>query len=128
MKLFTLMKDGGQESRVSGFFLAELKKLFTVVLLHFWDGSREAYHSHAFNSVSWVLRGKLVEHMHSGLINIYKPSLLPIITRRIDCHKVVSVGNTYVLSFRGPWVKTWEEYLPETEKFITLTHGREIVD
>jgi hypothetical protein len=127
MKLFKLMKDGGKESRVSGFFLIEAKRLFSVVLLHFFDGSREAYHSHAFNSVSWVLRGKLVENMLDGTVNVYTPDLRPIVTFRTDFHRVVSEGDTYVLSFRGPWANTWKEFLPHLERFITLTHGRKVV-
>ena len=49
MKLFKYMKDGGPESTVWGYFLIEIKSLFTIVLLHFKNGSREAYHNHAFN-------------------------------------------------------------------------------
>lgn len=132
MKLFKLMKDGGKESRVWGFFLAEIKSLFSVVLLRFADGSREAYHSHAFNSISWVLKGKLTENRrfdHSSSLTEWKmtefrPSLKPIITTRDNMHKVVSTGNTYVLSFRGPWTNTWKEFLPGPQTVVTLTHGR----
>lgn len=127
MKFFKLMKDGGPESRVSGFFFAEIKKLFTVVLLHFWDGSREAYHTHAFNAISWVLKGKLIENEISGQKRIYWPSLKPIRTPRNMFHKVESVGDTWVFSLRGPWVDKWEEFLPEQNKFITLTHGRKVI-
>jgi hypothetical protein len=128
MKLFTYTKDGGPESKVSGYFLAEIKSLFSIVLLHFANGSREAYHSHAFNSISWVLRGSLEENMLSGRVKVYVPSLKPITTRRTDFHKVVSTGDTWVITFRGPWAKTWKEFLPKTREFRTLTHGRRVVD
>jgi len=36
--------------------------------------------------------------------------------------------KTWVLSFRGPWNKTWKEWLPKEGKEITLTNGREIVE
>lgn len=127
MKFFKHMKDGGPESKSAGLFFVEIKKLFSVVLLHFSPGSRDAYHTHAFNSVSWVLRGKLVENMLTKRLNVYTPSLKPVITKRDDFHKVVSVGDTWVLSFRGPWVDTWKEFLPKLQKFITLTHGRKVV-
>mgnify|MGYP001575993171 CR=1 FL=1 len=58
MKLFYYGKDGGPESHVWGFWLIEAKSLFSIVLLRFENGTREAYHSHAFNSLSWVLRGR----------------------------------------------------------------------
>lgn len=127
MKLFRYMRDGGPQSKVTGFWFIEWKRLFSAVLLHFFDGSREAYHSHAFNSISWVLRGELNENMLDGGINRYLPGIRPVITRRSDFHKVVSVGDAWVMSFRGPWVKTWKEFLPEKKKFITLTHGRKVV-
>lgn len=127
MKLFKYMRDGGPESKVTGFWLAEIKSLFSAALLHFYNGSREAYHSHAFNSISWVLKGELNENMFNGTVNVYKPGLKAIVTRRNDLHKVVSVGDTWVLTFRGPWAKTWKEFLPKENKFITLTHGRKVV-
>lgn len=33
----------------------------------------------------------------------------------------------WVLTFRGPWVDTWKEYLPKLKEFVTLTHGRKPV-
>lgn len=128
MKLFQLAKDGGKESYVTGFFFAEIKPLFSVVLLHFAEGSREAYHTHAFNSLSWVLRGRLEENMINGRVNVYPAGLKPVVTSRSDFHKVVSVGDTWVLSFRGPWAKTWREYIPRFQKFITLGHGRTVIE
>jgi hypothetical protein len=127
-KFFKRMKDGGPDSRVVGYWLFEIKSLFSIVLLNFWDGSREAYHSHAFNALSWVLKGKLHEQTLEGPVNIYKPSLRPIVTAREVFHKVTSVGSTWVLSFRGPWANTWKEFLPEQHQFITLTHGRAVVN
>ena len=127
MKLFSLAKDGGPDSHVTGFFLVEIKSLFSIVLLHFANGTREAYHSHAFNAVTWVLKGEFQERMLDGKVNIFKPSLKPKITLRSTFHKVFSVGSTWALSFRGPWTNTWKEFLPSTRKFVTLTHGRKIV-
>lgn len=131
MKFFKRMKDGGQESRVEGFWLIESKRLFSIVLLHFSHGSRDAYHSHAFNSISWLLRGGLIEDrmLNDGInfVSVFKPSLRPIVTTRDNLHQVRSNGGTWVLSFRGPWAMMWREYLPKEKKFITLTHGRKVV-
>lgn len=129
MKLFKYMKDGGMESRVSGLYFIEIKSWFSVVLLHFATGSREAYHSHAFDAVSWVLKGELHEKMLGGGVNVYTPSVKSISTLRSTFHQVVSIGDTWVFSFRGPWSKTWREFLPAEEmfgKFQTLTHGRTV--
>lgn len=131
MKLLSKSKDGGPESRVLAYWLVEIKWLFSIVLLRFEDGSRDAYHTHAFNSVSWVLSGELQE-LHSpetkpdpfDRCEWHFPGPFPVITRRKTSHKVTSTGTTWVLSFRGPWAKTWQEYVPSTGKTSTLTHGR----
>lgn len=120
-------KDGGYESTVWGFWLVEIKSLFSIALLCFEDGSRDAYHSHAFNAVSWLLSGRLVEHFYpdysAGQL-IHDPSVAPIYTPRERTHKVYSVGRSWVLTFRGPWADKWEEYRGASRQAVTLTHGR----
>lgn len=129
MKIFKKMKDGGKDSTVTGYWLFESKRFGSVVLLKFEGNSREAYHTHAFNCLSWVIRGRLVEQFHiedSKFVHyeIHEPSLKPFVTKRTDFHKVDSVGTSWVLSIRGPWQDTWKEYLPKTNEHKTLTHGR----
>lgn len=137
MKLFHKAKDGGPNSNVTGYWLIEWKRFFSIAILCFDKGSREAFHNHAFNAVSWVLKGELKEiHKFTGsllgldhyLENKMKPSLLPVFTSKRRMHQVHGVvDKTWVLTFRGPWDKTWKEYLPEEDKEITLTHGRKQV-
>ncbi len=124
MSFINYGKDGGKESHVWGYFF-EIKKLFSIVLLRFENGSREAFHSHAFNSLSWVLKGELTEHLINGVTKIYTPSIFPILTKRTTFHKVSSFNRSYVLTIRGPWSDTWKENIAGKE--ITLTHGRKIV-
>jgi hypothetical protein len=124
MRLFYKGKDGGDESLVTGYWLVEIKSLFSIVLLCFEDGTREAYHNHAFNCFSWVLSGGLLEHHLDGAFEGHGPSCRPFITRRSTFHKVRSAGRTWVLSFRGPWSKTWKESINGEER--TLSHGRVI--
>jgi hypothetical protein len=129
MKILSLSKDGGPESTVWAYWLCEFKSLFSVVLLRFDNGTRDAYHSHAFDAVSWVLRGRLVEiciGCQTPGIRTYTPHVRPIVTRRDTFHMVRSVGRTWVLSFRGPWVDRWREYTIEGGT-RTLTHGRKVV-
>lgn len=128
MKFLSKSKDGGPESTVWAYWLCEFKPLFSIVLLKFEDGSRDAYHDHAFNCISWVLKGKLKEEVISpdAKENTYTPSLKPISTLRDTFHKVTSSGTTWVLSFRGPWADVWHEYANGQEK--TLTNGRNVVE
>ncbi len=132
MRILFKGKDGGEESKVYGYWLFESKTYGSIVLLNFKEGSREAYHTHAFNSVSWVLYGMLQEdflHRSDRLFYIpslkYIPSFKPIFTYKDTFHKVSGLArNTWVLSFRGAWVGKWLEYLPTSNKTITLTKGR----
>lgn len=126
MKLFHKAKDGGPDSKVTGYWLIESKRFFSIVLLRFDQGSQEAFHTHAFNAVSWVLSGELQEHLYNKWSWIsYKPSFKPIYTPKERYHKVSGQAPvTWALSFRGPWERTWKEYLPAEDKEITLMTGR----
>ena len=131
MKLFSVSKDGGPDSSVTGYWLIEWKGLFSICLLQFVGSSRDAFHTHAFHAISWVLSGRLEETLLStGEMIAYEPSLLPIITPRKRAHKVDSVGTSWVLSFRGPWCRNWEEVIELDNKVIkrTLTNNRKVVN
>lgn len=130
MKLFKKMKDGGPESPVIGYFLIEAKSLFSIVLLNF-TGTREAYHSHAFNALTLWLRGKVFEAVkqEEGVeLNAWQPGDLKYTPRNL-MHKVIPVktskGSVWALSLRGPWDKTWQEF--KDGETITLGHGRVVL-
>ena len=136
MRFFIKSKDGGIESRVYGYWLFESKRFGSICLLNFKKDSRDAYHTHAFDAISWVLYGQISEielhymtdyHYTTGPF-VYKASLKPIFTPKDKFHKVSGItDNTWVLSFRGGWVNRWKEYLPREMKHVTLTHGRKEV-
>jgi hypothetical protein len=125
VKLLSYGPDGGKHSTVSGFWLIEIKSLFSIVLLRFDKGSREAYHSHAFHALTWWLWGEVEEHHLDGTVKVWKPSLLPKLTLRSCFHKVFARKRTYAISFRGPWANRWQEY--SSKGFTNLTHGRKEV-
>jgi hypothetical protein len=54
-KFFYTKPDGGKDSGVTGYFLIEWKPIFSIGILHFKEGTREAYHNHAFNALTWWL-------------------------------------------------------------------------
>lgn len=128
MRFLSRSKDGGQNSSVDGFWLVEMKSLFSAALLRFRGKSREVYHSHAFNSISWLVRGSLIEHLLDGTEVRHTPSLRPIITLRSTVHKVDSDGDTVVITFRGSWSEYWWEFQPESEIWSRLEHGRRVVE
>lgn len=124
---FDKRKDGGEQSHVTAYFLVAIKPLFTIGLLHFADGTREAYHSHAFNAATVVLRGNFVEEYLGGKKVEFKAGDIKY-TPRSRFHRVRSLGNTWALTFRGPWANTWKEFRPDESRFVTLTHGRNIIE
>ncbi len=124
-RLFSVTSDGGKDSGVTAYFLIEWKVLFSIGILHFREGTREAYHSHAFNALTWWLKGKVTEIKLNGTETEYEPSFKPKLTLRDNIHKVLSHKDTYALTLRGPWVDKWVEVRNNT--WITLTHGRKII-
>jgi hypothetical protein len=128
MKFLKVMKDGGSKSHVTGFFFVEIKSLFSIALLRFDHGTREAFHSHAFNAITLWLSGVVREHLYAGGSQLWTPGQLKY-TSRGCFHKVETLTkSSWALSVRGPWNPTWKEYLPKENKFVTLTHGRKIVN
>lgn len=127
MKFFHYGKDGGPESTVHGFWFIEIKSLFSIAILRFSKGSRDHYHSHAFNCWSWVLKGRLREEHIDGREASYKPSIKPVATYRSTFHRVLSEGVSWVFTVRGPWDKIWMEYNPANSTYIRLAEGRKEV-
>ena len=137
MKFLEKMKDGGDESSVTGYWLFEIKWLCSIVLLKFDGKSRNAYHNHAFHCINWLLKGNLFEDIiefkpHPVFsFNHYKPSWKPFIISRSRMHQVspdpLPTKNkeiSWVLSFRGRWTDTWKEYDPTTKYHRVLSKGR----
>ena len=128
MKLFSWGRDGGPKSPVWGFWFIEIKSLFSIVLLRFEGETREAFHSHAFNALTWWLSGEVREELLSGEVRFWRPSFWPKLTLRSCFHRVHPVKRTWALSIRGPWLKRWHEFRKDMGELTTLEHGRKIVD
>lgn len=125
-RLLFIAPDGGSDSGVQAFFFIEWKVLFSIAILRFNKGSREAYHNHAFNAYTWWLKGHVTEIKLDGQEIDYKPSFTPKFTSRDNFHKVMAHENTYALTIRGRWNDTWKEY--RKDKYVTLTHGRKEIN
>ena len=126
MKFMKWAKDGGPESTVKGFFFIEIKSLFSIALLKFEGKSRNAFHTHAFHCISWLLSGMLREQFigDENRTRWHLPSILPFLTLRSHFHKVDSFNNSWVFTIRGPWVDRWYEFLSEENRMIELRSGR----
>jgi len=126
MKIFKKSHDGGKDSGVTGYWLIECKGLFSIVLLRFSKGSREAMHSHAFNACTWWIKGEVTEYLLGGYFRKWKPSFKPKYTPKHCFHKIVANEVSWAISFRGKWDNTWKEW--KNGEFYTLTHGRKRVN
>lgn len=125
MRLLSKAKDGGPKSPVDAYFLIELKGLFSIALLKFNQGGREAFHTHAFDAWTWFLKGDLVEEDISGDIRVYRRSLIPKVTLKSKNHRVKANKDSWCLTIRGPWESTWTETL--NNKLTTFSWGREVL-
>jgi hypothetical protein len=135
MKFLFGDKDGGPDSKVQMYGFED-KELFSILVLRVGHGTRECYHSHAFDCVSRVLSGALFEDRmrpvyRTSRLDFEGRQLLPrkgwFKTLKSDFHTVTGLEPaTWVLTIRGPWSDTWREYEP-SKGFTTLTHGRKEV-
>lgn len=123
IKIFHKSHDGGVDSGVTGYWLIEWKKCFSICLLRFSKGSREAFHSHAFNALTWWIKGEVREEFLDGSAPItWQPSLKPKYTPRNNFHKIIGIKESWAFCIRGAWADEWEE-VKNGERY-TLTNGR----
>lgn len=129
MRIFQKTKDGGPESPVNAYFLCEFKSLFSIAILEFNPGRREEFHSHAFNALTWFIKGDMHEELpNSDKKTPYKLSPIPKLTKKSKTHRVYANKKSWCLTLRGPWSETWTEYNQETNDTKVLTHGRKEVE
>lgn len=131
MRFLEVAKDGGPESPVTGFFVIEIKSLFSIVFLKFNKGMRESFHDHAFNALTLWLKGTAIEYVHNKAFKnvvsrIWKSPTLKY-TPRWLMHRIEAPQDVYAFSLRGPWSKTWKEYNPSTGLTTTLKNNREVI-
>lgn len=127
MKFFSIGKDGGPKSNVTGLFLVEIKSLFSIVFLKFAKGTRESFHSHAFNALTLWLKGQVCEEYPDGKGRPWEPGEFKFTPKKL-MHRVRAFVDSYAISVRGPWDLTWQEYNESTKAITTLCEGRKVVD
>jgi len=125
MRILQKVKDGGPQSTVTAYFLCEFKSIFSIALLRFDKGSRENYHSHAFNALSILISGRLTEFFAEGGAQKYKRLRIKSTPSNLT-HKVYAYQRSWVITLRGPWAESWTEVEPDGT-VILLGHGRKII-
>ena len=127
MLFFNKRKDGGSKSNVDGYFLIELKSLFSVAVLKFNEGAREEFHSHAFDALTWFVKGDLTEEDVDGSLYTYRKSFIPKLTPKNKVHRVIANKDSWCFTLRGKWVEKWFEITSDKKIKVNFTHGRKVV-
>ena len=120
--------DGGADSGVTAYNLIEWKRGFSIALLRFSPNHREAYHTHAFNALTWWLRGSVIEEYpyKDKPSTVWNPSWRYKVTPRSLMHRIrVCNDVAWAFTIRGRWVDHWLEL--REQRLVTLTHGRKVV-
>ena len=125
--LLNKAKDGGKDSPVDAYFLFEIKGLCSIALLKFNKGCREDYHNHAFNALTWFIKGDLTEEKVDGSVKKYKRSFVPKLTTKNNCHRVIAHKDSWCFTIRGRWENTWYELNESKDLKTFLTNHRQIV-
>ena len=101
IELFKKSHDGGPNSGVTGYWLIEWKLGFSIVLLRFSKGSREAFHSHAFNAWTWWIKGRVMEYFADDRTPLpWRPSLKPKYPPRDCFHNMLMVSGLKILGLQ----------------------------
>lgn len=130
-------KDGGPNSPVT-FYGIEIKSLFSIGILRFNKGTREEYHTHAFDAYTWFLAGSMKEDeldIEEGKLSCthtwytwYTHNIKPKFTPRDKLHRVIAYCTSWCFTIRGPWRDYWMEYNKKTDKTTLFTHGRKVIE
>lgn len=113
------------EGHLDKYTLFENKSLFSVYFHVFNTVEQDRFHTHAFDAVSFVLRGSYEEEqkLPSGIVIKKKVGVgVRYIPKDYNHRLLRSEPDTMSLLFAGPWVRYWTE---ENRSFTrTLTWGR----
>jgi hypothetical protein len=113
---------------VTQYILFENKHLFSVIFYRWNTIDQVRFHTHAFASFAFLLKGFYWEKIKFGDIemdNLVNQPLWPRYIPKNYCH---SVGHakpgTLTMVLAGPWQKHWYEFFPDTETWVKYTWGR----
>lgn len=133
MVLFKKKRIELGDGHIIQYTLFEHKKIGGIWLYNWKTIKQNRFHTHAFNSIAFLLRGGYTEQVirNTGVIEWnkvnqwLKPRFLPMnYTHRI-CE---AEPNTWTIVFFGPWKKYWYEFFEDTKTWVKYTWGRKVVN
>lgn len=108
-------------------------KYFGGVWLYNWKTiAQNRFHTHAFNSVAFLLSGRYTEEViEDGKVVFkvvdqqFKPRFLP----KNYCHRILKAdSNTWTVVFFGKWIPYWWEYFSDTKTWVKYSWGRKVIE
>tara|TARA_R110000850_G_scaffold1714_21_gene9240 strand:- start:4554 stop:4964 length:411 start_codon:yes stop_codon:yes gene_type:complete len=131
MKIFSKKRIELGAGHIVQYTIFENKKFGGIWLYNWKTIEQNRFHTHAFNSYAFLLRGQYKEEVIEGTTikhNVVNQWMKPRFLPKNYCHRIlVANPNTWTIVFFGPWQKTWKEYFEDTKTWVTYTWGRKIV-
>ncbi len=113
---------------IKRFTIIEIKYLGGIIVNIFNTSNQDRFHSHAFNALSWMIRGHYYEDVivDGNLLKLKKIERSRFIPRNY-IHKITkSSPNAMSITFEGPWESTWNEYF-DNGRIKTYSWGRKVI-
>jgi len=128
MKFFTSKEVSLGKGSVTQYTLFESKYLFSIIFYRWNTVDQVRFHTHAFNAYAFLLRGYYEEKVivnnkviDKAVNQLFKPRFLA----KNYCHSIgYAKPQTLTLVITGRWQDTWQEYFPDTKKWVTYSWGR----
>lgn len=116
------------EGHIIQYTLFESKHLGGIWLYNWKTVLQNRFHTHAFSSYAFLLRGEYEEEViEDGVIKKktvnqwMKPRYLP----KNYCHRILEAKpNTWTIVFFGKWINYWWEYFDDTKTWVKYGWGR----
>ena len=126
---FVINDAGSDKPYLSRWWVIPRNKWFNIYLHKFERSDDDrALHDHPWYSVSFLLKGEMVEHSFKGLRFI--PRFLPIFRTAKFAHRLELVkGPVWTLFITGPRLRSWGFYCPHGWRHwedFTNSDGRNI--
>ncbi len=120
------------DGHIVQYTIFENKHLGGIWLYNWKTIKQNRFHTHAFNSVAFLLSGKYAEEViHAGKIETrivdqwLKPRFLP----KNYCHRILFANpNTWTIVFFGKWIPHWWEFFKESNTWVKYGWGRKVIE
>jgi hypothetical protein len=119
------------EQNVSEITVLEWKKLFSIKLFNFHKtyGKQDRFHTHSFNSVSFLFFGNYIEEIiqDGKIVALNRNRSRFICIPKNEYHRITKSEGCRTILITGPWSQFWKELRElgnSRYQEVTQTYGR----